>query len=94
MLLEGKKLLITGVLTRESIAYAAATASQDHGAEIVLTSFGRAMTLTEKIAKLEGLLGEFPGSYPSIEWLQSLAGLHEAAGQKDLRDRRLLEIAH
>jgi enoyl-[acyl-carrier protein] reductase I len=51
MLLEGKKLLITGVLTRESIAYAAAKAAQEQGAEIVLTSFGRAMGLTEKSAK-------------------------------------------
>ncbi len=51
MLLEGKKLLITGVLTRESIAFATAQAAQEHGAEIVLTSFGRALRLTEKIAK-------------------------------------------
>ena len=51
MLLEGKKLLVTGVLTRESIAYASAQALQEQGAEIVLTSFGRAMGITEKIAK-------------------------------------------
>jgi len=51
MLLEGKRLLVTGVLTRESIAYAAAQALQEHGAEIVLTSFGRAMGLTEKSAR-------------------------------------------
>jgi meromycolic acid enoyl-[acyl-carrier-protein] reductase len=51
MLLEGKKLLVTGVLTRESIAYSAAHALQEQGAEIVLTSFGRAMSLTEKSAK-------------------------------------------
>mgnify|MGYP003694124759 CR=1 FL=1 len=51
MLLEGKKLLVTGVLTRESIAYAAAQALQEQGAEIVLTSFGRAMGLTEKSAR-------------------------------------------
>jgi enoyl ACP reductase len=51
MLLEGKRLLVTGVLTRESIAYAAAQSLQDQGAEIVLTSFGRAMSLTEKSAK-------------------------------------------
>src|SRR3990172_2422634 len=51
MLLEGKKLLVTGVLTRESIAYAVAKAVQEQGAEIVLTSFGRAMGLTEKSAK-------------------------------------------
>ena len=51
MLLEGKKLLVTGVLTRESIAYASAAALQEHGADIVLTSFGRAMGLTEKSAR-------------------------------------------
>jgi meromycolic acid enoyl-[acyl-carrier-protein] reductase len=51
MLLEGKKLLITGVLTRESIAFAAARSAQEQGAEIVLTSFGRAMGLTEKSAR-------------------------------------------
>ena len=51
MLLEGKKLLVTGVLTRESIAYSAAQSLQEQGAEIVLTSFGRAMGLTEKSAK-------------------------------------------
>ena len=51
MLLEGKKLLVTGVLTRESIAYAAAQALQEQGAEIVLTSFGRAMGITEKISR-------------------------------------------
>lgn len=51
MLLEGKKLLITGVLTPDSIAFAAATSAQSQGAEIVLTSFGRAMGLTQKTAK-------------------------------------------
>src|SRR5262245_62363195 len=51
MLLEGKKLLVTGVLTRESIAYASSKALQEQGAEIVLTSFGRAMGLTEKSAR-------------------------------------------
>jgi enoyl ACP reductase len=50
MLLEAKKLLITGVLTPESIAFAAARVAQEQGAEIVLTSFGRAMGLTEKSA--------------------------------------------
>ncbi len=51
MLLDGKKLLITGVLTRGSIAFSAARSAQEHGAEIVLTSFGRAMGLTEKVAR-------------------------------------------
>ncbi|MDQ6846810.1 MAG: enoyl-ACP reductase FabI [Candidatus Dormibacteraeota bacterium] len=49
--LAGKRLLITGVLTPKSIAYSIADACQQHGADIVLTSFGRAMSLTERSAK-------------------------------------------
>ena len=51
MLLDDRRLLITGVLTPQSIAFAAAQACQEQGAEIVLTSFGRAMSVTEKVAK-------------------------------------------
>jgi enoyl ACP reductase len=51
MLLDGKKLLITGVLTDDSIAYSVAQVAQEAGAEIVLTSFGRARSLTERVAK-------------------------------------------
>lgn len=51
MLLEGKKLLITGVLTPGSIAFAAARVAQEQGAEIVLTGFGKGMGLTQKSAK-------------------------------------------
>jgi enoyl ACP reductase len=39
MLLQDKRLLITGVLTPQSIAFSAAQAAQEEGAEIVLTSF-------------------------------------------------------
>ena len=51
MSLEGKKLLITGVLTPQSIAFATAVAAQEEGAEIVLTGFGRALGLTQKSAR-------------------------------------------
>ena len=51
MMLESKKLLITGVITRDSIAWEAARRAQEAGAEIVLTSFGRARRLTERAAK-------------------------------------------
>jgi enoyl-[acyl-carrier protein] reductase I len=50
MLLQGKKLLITGVLTPQSIAFGVAETAQREGAEVVLTSFGRAMSLTERSA--------------------------------------------
>jgi enoyl-[acyl-carrier protein] reductase I len=51
VLLQDKKLLITGVLTPQSIAFAAARSAQEHGAEIVLTNFGRTVSLTEKTAR-------------------------------------------
>jgi meromycolic acid enoyl-[acyl-carrier protein] reductase len=51
MLLEKKKLLITGVLTPQSIAFSVARIAQEEGAEILLTGFGRAMALTERTAK-------------------------------------------
>jgi enoyl ACP reductase len=51
VLLEGKRLLITGVLTPQSIAFAVARIAQEEGAEVVLTSFGKAMGLTEKSAR-------------------------------------------
>ena len=51
MLLEGKKLLITGVLTDDSIAFHTARIAQEQGAEIVLTGFGRSLRLTERSAQ-------------------------------------------
>lgn len=51
MLLQGKKLLITGVLTPQSIAFGVAEHAQKQGAEIILTGFGRALSLTERSAK-------------------------------------------
>jgi enoyl-[acyl-carrier protein] reductase I len=49
-LLVGKRLLITGVITDQSIAFSVARIAQEEGAEIVLTGFGR-MSLVERIAK-------------------------------------------
>ena len=45
-ILEGKKLLITGVLMDSSIAFHVAKVAQEEGAEVVLTSFGRTMKIT------------------------------------------------
>ena len=50
-LMDGKKLLITGVLTDASLAFEVAKLAQLEGAEIVLTGAGRAMRLTERTAK-------------------------------------------
>ena len=50
-LLHGKRILVTGVLTPKSIAFAIASACQRAGADVVLTSFGRAMSLTRRSAQ-------------------------------------------
>lgn len=49
-LLDGKRLLITGVLTNSSIAFHTARLAQEQGATVVLTGFGR-MSLVERVAK-------------------------------------------
>jgi enoyl-[acyl-carrier protein] reductase I len=48
--LEGKRLLVTGVITEQSIAYSVARLAQQHGARIVLTGFGR-LSLVERLAR-------------------------------------------
>ena len=61
MLLDGKKVLVTGVLTDASIAFSVAKVAQEQGAEVLLTGFGRTMNLTGRIAK------RLPGEPPVIE---------------------------
>jgi enoyl ACP reductase len=51
MLLDGKRILVTGVLTDASLAFGVAKLAQEQGAEVVLTSFGRQMSLTERSAR-------------------------------------------
>jgi len=51
MLLDGKKLLITGVLTDDSIAFSVAKVAQEAGAEVLLTGVGRGLRLTERVAR-------------------------------------------
>jgi enoyl ACP reductase len=51
VILDGKRLLITGVITKDSIAFHAAEQAQREGASVVLTSFGRARRLTERAAQ-------------------------------------------
>jgi enoyl-[acyl-carrier protein] reductase I len=49
-LLDGKRLLVTGVITDASIAFSIARLAQQEGAQVVLTGFGR-MSLVERVAK-------------------------------------------
>ena len=52
-LLEGKRLLVTGVLTRGSIAFEVAREAQEYGAQIVLTGFGRGLLCMNPFRALE-----------------------------------------
>jgi enoyl-[acyl-carrier protein] reductase I len=70
MLLHGKKLLITGVLMDSSIAFHVAKLAQEQGAEVVLTSFGRAMKITQAVAK------RLPSTPPVVELDEHRAPRH------------------
>ncbi len=60
-ILEGKNIVITGVLTDQSIAFHAARLAQEEGANVVLTGFGRALSLTKRAA------GRLPKDAPVLE---------------------------
>lgn len=60
-ILDGKNILITGVLTDASIAFHIARLSQEQGANVVLSSFGRTMSLTKRSAS------RLPRECPVIE---------------------------
>ncbi|MEN9711068.1 MAG: hypothetical protein RL441_1060 [Actinomycetota bacterium] len=49
-ILEGKRILVTGVLTEQSIAYHVARLAQEQGATIILTGFGRGLSITKRVA--------------------------------------------
>jgi meromycolic acid enoyl-[acyl-carrier protein] reductase len=49
-MLQGRRILVTGVLTRDSIAFAAARRAQELGAQVLLTGFGRTRRMTERAA--------------------------------------------
>ena len=60
-LLDGKKILVTGVLTDGSIAFHIARLAQEQGAQVVLSSYGRVLSLTTRIA------GRLPVPAPIIQ---------------------------
>ena len=60
-LVAGKRLLITGVLTEASIAFSVARLAQEQGATVVLSGFGRGLSITSRIA------GRLPQPAPVVE---------------------------
>jgi enoyl-[acyl-carrier protein] reductase I len=60
-ILEGKKILVTGVLTDASIAFHIARIAQEEGAQVILSSYGRVISLTTRIA------GRLPHPAPIVQ---------------------------
>ena len=60
-ILDGKKILVTGVLTDASIAFHIARIAQEQGAEVVLSSYGRVLSLTTRIS------GRLPKPAPIVQ---------------------------
>jgi enoyl-[acyl-carrier protein] reductase I len=85
VILDGKRIVVTGVVNRHSIAYAIAERALEEGAEVVLTSFGRMRRMTERAAsRLPGEPEVLELDVNSDDDLSSLAGrLEESWGGVD-----------
>lgn len=86
MILEGKRILVTGVLNDASIAFAAARLAQEQGADVVLTSFGRVMRLTERTAR------RLPREAPILEL--DVTSSDDLASLAERLDGRLDGVVH
>jgi enoyl-[acyl-carrier protein] reductase I len=60
-LLEGKRILVAGVTMDSSIGFAAAKVAQEQGATVLISNFGRALSITRRIAK------RLPAEAPVLE---------------------------
>jgi enoyl-[acyl-carrier protein] reductase I len=80
VILAGKRLLITGVITKDSIAFHVAEQAQKEGAQVILTSFGRVRRMTERAA------ARLPEPVEVVELdvnrEEDLAALPEAVGDR------------
>ncbi len=78
-LLQDRRLLVTGVLTDRSIAFAVARLATEQGATVVLSGFGRGLSITRRIAR------RLPGEPAVIELdvtdAEQLAGLPAVLGE-------------
>jgi meromycolic acid enoyl-[acyl-carrier protein] reductase len=87
-ILDGKKILVTGVLTDSSIAFHVARIAQEQGATVVLTGFGR-MSLVERVAR------RLPDPPPVIELdVTNAEQLSALAGQVGAHVDRLDGVVH
>ena len=93
MILEGRRILVTGVVNRHSIAYSVARAAQREGADVLLSSFGRVRRMTERAAER---LDPVPGVIElDVNDEEDLHGLQERVGRYwDSVDGLVHAIAH
>ena len=78
-ILDGKRILVTGVLTDASIAFHTARVAQEQGATVVLTAFPRP-TLVERIAK-RAVRGMMKMRRGRMIFISSVVGLYGSGGQ-------------
>lgn len=79
-ILDGKNILITGVLTDASIAYGVADLALREGASVLLTGAGRGLSLTQRMAR------RLPGSVEVVEFDVTVAE-HVSALREELASR-------
>jgi meromycolic acid enoyl-[acyl-carrier-protein] reductase len=89
LILVGKRILVTGVLTNKSIGFSVAEQAQLAGAEVVLSGFGRARRLTERAAR------QLPRRVDVVELdVTSQGDLHALAGALTQQGETLDGVVH
>ncbi len=91
-LLDGKTILVAGVTMDSSIGFAVARFAQEQGATVLISNFGRALRITQRIAK------RLPETPPVLELdvtdPEHLAGLPDAVREHLGPDARLDGVVH
>jgi meromycolic acid enoyl-[acyl-carrier-protein] reductase len=88
-MLAGRRILVTGVLNHDSIAFATARRAQELGAEVILTGFGRTRRMTERAAK------QLPSAAEVLELdVNSREDLERVLGELDARWGALDGLLH
>jgi enoyl-[acyl-carrier protein] reductase I len=88
-ILDGRSVLVTGVLTDQSIAFHIARLCQQEGASVILTSFGRALSLTRRVAS------RLPSEPPTIELdVTKSENLESLADSVRVHTQRLDGVVH
>jgi len=91
-LLDGKRVLVTGVLTTDSLAFAVARCALEEGATVALSGFGRGLSLTRRAARRLGEVGDV-GEVIELD-VTDAAQLDAARDELDRRFGRLDGLLH